>query len=204
MAVSLSLSLVFLAGIAFILLISSWLQYRTRAVGRQIINSILEAAAIPAYRQSLPQLRKELSRARRLQSPLAIVVIQLNSREHKDATNEGSVDQSNQLHELQLLEFVLCGSTFRDALRETDIATYDGVKKQFVISLPESTKKDAIQSVKRLKDVVSKATADHLSVGIAEFPEDGLIIEDLINRATERLNPETAIAVLDGQIKRHA
>ena len=202
-----SLALVFLGGIAFILLISSWLRYRSRAVGRQTINSILEAAAIPAYRQSLPELRKELSRVRRLQRPLAIVVMQLNgvfSRRHEGSINEPPVDQSNHLDELQLVEFVLCGSIFRDALRETDITTYDGVKKKFVIVLPESTKKDAIQSVKRLKDVISKAIADHLSVGIVEFPEDGLIIEDLINRATDRLNPETTIAVLEGQIERRA
>ncbi len=199
--------LVFLGGIILIILVSSWRQHRGRAVSRRTINAVLEAAAIPAYRQSLPELRKELSRVRRLQRPLTIVVIQLNgafSQGHKGLINVGSVNQSNQLDELQLVEFVLCGSIFRDALRETDITTYDGVKKKFVIVLPESTKKDAIQSVKRLKDVISKAIADHLSVGIAEFPEDGLIIEDLINRATDRLNPETTIAVLEGQIERRA
>lgn len=202
-----SLPIVFLGGIAIILLLSSWLQYRNRAVSRRTINSVLEAAAIPAYRQSLPQLRKEVSRARRLQRPLTIVVIQLNgafSQGHKGSINVGSVDQSNQLNELQLVEFVLCGSIFRDALRETDITTYDGVKKQFVISLPESTKNDATQSVERLRGLVSKSIADGLSVGIVEFPEDGLIIEDLISRAMDRLNPETKIAALTGEIKRRA
>ena len=131
MAVSLSLIFVF-GCIVFMFIIYLWLQLRASTVSRQTIYSILEAAAIPAYRQSLPQLRKEISRARRYERPLAIAVIKINatfSRKHKITVNEEYVVQPNQPGELQPLEFVLCGSIFRDALRETDITAYDGVKK---------------------------------------------------------------------------
>lgn len=202
------LPLIFVAScIIFLSLSYAWLQRRVSTVSRPTIYSILEAAAMPAYRQSLSQLRKEISRARRYQRPLAIVVIQINatfSRPHKGGVNEESVVQVDQSGELQPLEFVLCGSIFRDALRETDIATYDGVKKQFVIWLPESTKKDTIEIVKRLRNVVGKNIADNLSTGMAEFPEDGLIIEDLVNRAMERLNRQTSTAPLDGKKNRSA
>jgi len=204
MVVSLPL-IVISACIVFILLFVLWLQRRGSTVSRQTIYSILEAAAIPAYRQSLPQLRKEISRARRYQRPLAIVVIQINptfSREHKGRVNEDSVVHANQARELQPLEFVLCGSIFRDALRDSDITTYDGVKKQFVIFLPECTQKDTMHIVERLRNVVGKNIADNLSTGIVEFPDDGLIIEDLVNRAMERLNRQPTTALLDGKKKR--
>jgi len=205
---ALSFALIFVFGcIALMFLLFLWLQRRSSAVSRETIYSILEAAAIPAYRQALPQLKKEISRARRYQRPLSIVVIRIrptSSREHKGGANEDSVVQANEPHELQPLEFVLCGSIFRDALRESDITTYDGGKKQFVMSLCECRTKDTTQIVERLINVVGKTIGDNVSIGSVEFPDDGLIIEDLVNRAMERLNRQPTTVPLGGQKKRSA
>jgi len=197
------LPLLFVFGcIVFMFLLYLWLHRRASAVSRETIYSILEAAAIPAYRQSLPLLRKEISRARRYQRQLAIVVIQMDptfSQEHKSQVNEDSVVQANQARELQPLEFVLCGSIFRDALRESDITTYDAVNKQFVMSLSECTQKDTIHIVRRLITVVGKTIGDNLSIGILDFPADGLIIEDLVTGAMQQLNRQPTTASLDGR-----
>ena len=162
-----------------------------------MISSILESIAIPAYRHSLPEIKKEISRARRFRRPLAIVAVGLNgnpTRGIKHFWKERSKDENlstlDQPKPTNGIEFLLFGPVFRDALREIDITTYEGRSNTFIIALPETTKPQAVKAVKRIKERVGEGIAEQLSVSIAELPTDGLTIEDLIlsaNKSSERL-----------------
>lgn len=132
--------------------------------------SIAQAAAMPGFRKSLPDLQKEVTRARRSERPLSVVVV----RPLRD--NRSDADQ------LSRIDFLLCGRIFRDAARQLDFTTYDAALDRFVIVLPETTKAQAIQTINRFAGLVGK-TFDQLSFSTAVFPEDGLAIEDLIARA---------------------
>ena len=131
---------------------------------------IAQAAAINSYRKSLPELQREVARARRSERPLSVVVV-------RPLRHNGSDD-----NQLSRIEFLLCGRIFRDAVRELDFTTYDGARDQFIIVLPESTESQTRHAIERLSGLVGKAV-DHLSFSAATFPEDGLTVEDLVVRA---------------------
>ncbi len=171
---------------------------------RRIVDSILDAAAIPVYRHSLPQLKKEIARARRYQHPLSVIIVQpsltpletkkrhsKNKSSHKNSKN-GTYTNGEAVR-ISQIEFMLCGPIFRDALREVDRTTYDGANNRFIMILPESTKIQAVQTVNRLKTVMGEKLFGKLQIGISEFPKDGLIMEDLICRAM----PKTGEKVSD-------
>lgn len=161
---------------------------------RKIIDSILDAAAIPVFRHSLPQLRKEIARVRRYQHSLSVIVVQPKSsalvkreknghvKTDKKAIKNGK-HSNGELTRISQIEFMLCGPIFRDALREVDRTTYDGANNRFILILPESTKIQAVQTVNRLKRIMGDKLFDKLQIGLSEFPKDGLIIEDLVGRA---------------------
>ena len=168
------------------------IKYLNRKTDRQTLSNIAEAAAIPAYRHLLPRLNKEISRHRRFKRPLTVIAIGPNGNSSSQP-NKALIDtpdfdgpsSSNNSGKLTQIEFILCGPIFRDAIREIDITAYDGANNKFVIALPETTKQQAMQTVIRLKNMVGEKVAEHLSVGVAEFPEDGLIIYDLLNEAIQ-------------------
>lgn len=187
------LLLVVVAGL--ILLLLNLLRHRKQ--DRSTIPLKSMAQAVPSYRSILPQLTKEISRARRLERPMTLVAIRPMSallRKQKKAgmspEEETKHSHDTQSSHLDPIEFLFCGFALRDALREIDIAAYDGANNQFVVALPESTKEQAQLAVNRLNEIIGDGIASQLHVGIAEFAEDGLIIEDLIKRAMAPTNRE--------------
>lgn len=172
-----------------------WRKQRSLKNSLQALNSITEAAGISPYQISLPLLRKEIARVRRYQHPLSLIVIK--PREYPVDRQDGKPgglarkengSGGNAVKQLGQIEFLLCGRILRDSLREFDIISYDGANNRFVICLPESAKENAEKAVARLNDIIGKRISSQISHGIAEFPGDGLIIEDLVERAMESVN----------------
>lgn len=133
-----------------------------------------EPVSLPSYRDMLPHLQKELSRARRLKRPLSVVVIRI-------ATPFRDARTYDNLNGLSKIEFLLCGPVFGRVLRDIDCATYDSTNQQYVIVLPETTKPQATQPVKRLNSILGEKVASRLVVGLSEFPSDGLCLKDLVS-----------------------
>lgn len=170
-----------------------WLRRRSWKRNLRTLSSITRAAAIPGYRNSFPQLNREISRVRRYQHPLAIIVVRPihahggNHSSHTITNDAAMSENGSAVHsarELSQIEFLLCGSIFRDSLREIDITTYDAANNQFVIMLPESTRFNAEKTINRLKAIIEERISNQLFFGISEFPEDGLILEDLVEQAS--------------------
>ncbi len=143
---------------------------------------VVEAGTILPYRSSLPQLASELARARRYQYPLTMLVLQLDI-EQLMQKNRGlfSMKKTEPGFINLLLSFV--GSLLRASLRDIDIVSFDLAKTQYVVLLPETTLAKAERPVSRLNEMSLKQTGVSLLVGMAEFPTDGLIIEDLVSSA---------------------
>jgi hypothetical protein len=154
------------------------------------LSRALQASGILLYRSARPQLAQELTRARRYQHPLTVVTMSFAheqfTEQQYDLTTEHD-DSHGSYVEQQIYSFhfvfPLVGVIVRDAIRESDIITYDAINNQYVILLPESSKPYAIQAVQRLITLISKRVLISLRVGLAEFPTDGLTIEDLVHRA---------------------
>ncbi len=157
------------------------------------VGSDLQLGAVPTLRRTKKQLSNELARVRRYHRPLSIVVLRLESdqllldlkRNLVPESGNGSVEAYNQVMQTIQLVFSLVGALLKESLRESDIATYDVPNNQYIIMLAESSREQAALTVTRLKKLLFKRTAGHLVAGIAEFPEDGLILEDLIARAVD-------------------
>jgi hypothetical protein len=141
------------------------------------------------YRHAQLRLAQELTRARRYQRPLTVVALRFTNEQSLDrqsgtmaegGSNEATLGpQTQPFHVI----FPLVGVVVRDALREGDIVTYDAVNDYYVMILVESTKTQAIQAVQRLMALVLQRALVVLHAGLAEFPTDGLTIEDLVIRA---------------------
>lgn len=185
LAVIVGVLLLLVVVVGAILLLLNLLRHRKR--NRSAIPLKTMAQAVPSYRSMLPQLTKEISRARRLERPMTLVAIRPMS------ALLGRHSHDTQSSHLDPIEFLFCGFALCDALREIDIAAYDGANNQFVVALPESTKKQAQLAVNRLNEIIGDRIASQLHVGIAEFAEDGLIIEDLIKRAMAPTNRELGL-----------
>ncbi len=162
----------------------------------RIVSPELQLGAVPTYRRTLAQLSNELARVRRYNRPLTIVVLKIESdqllvdlkRSLVAETGDGSVSSYSNIMQTIKLVFSLVGSIMRESLRESDVATYDVANNQYIIFLPESDRAQAMQTVRRLKKLLFKRTAGHLVEGLAQFPADGLIIEDLVKKAMESCN----------------
>jgi hypothetical protein len=79
--------------------------------------------------------------------------------------------------------YSLISSLLRDNLRACDFLTYDVSNDYYVILMPETSAALAEQAVIRLNELIVNRIKVHLRIGVAEFPKDGLTIEDLVNHA---------------------
>lgn len=193
-------------GITLVVLISLFIfwQYRRREE-KNIIDAFLKAASIPLFSTNLPHLKSEVSRSRRYQHELSVIIFRLlDAPENSSDGSENPARSSkngrmNASPGMSRLEFLLLGPIFKDAVRTIDIVTYDAGNNQFIIVLPESSKINAVQAANRLKKMLGSKIMRNLAIGIAEFPKDGLIIEDLIARATPALGEVSPILPNGGQ-----
>lgn len=175
--------------------IASWRRPWKRRSSHQT-NIFLQGTGLASFRDSLPQIIKEFARARRLDRPLSVIVILWD-----DLIPEGRGSANpKELKHLMHWELLLCGNITRNALRDMDIASHDIVNRRFVIVLPECSNRQANELRNRLKALIGANIAEELRIGIATFPTDGLVIEDLIDHAVKSAQIRADSAGLDGVI----
>jgi len=141
-----------------------------------------DTGVILPYRSSLPQLSSELARARRYQYPLTMAIVRLDQKQIMEKENGLFSMKKTEAGFVNLL-LSFTGSLLRISLRDIDIVSFDAAKGQYVLLLPETTIVKAERPVSRLNAMSLKQTGLGLIVGMAEFPMDGLIIEDLVSTA---------------------
>jgi hypothetical protein len=147
---------------------------------------------LPPLRRAMPELARELDRARRYQRPLAVVVLGLDAdpppptalvKKDNGSNGNGSVGDGHSLLQAAKVLSLILGSLLRQVMRESDLITYSAVDDRYLILLTESKSGEAREAVRRLDGLFFQKTLAHLRAGIAEFPGDGLILEDLIEKA---------------------
>jgi GGDEF domain-containing protein len=151
-----------------------WRRWRVAAVVRHTIALASEATGVPLVHRARLQLDGELARARRYQRPLTVGVVSLEADE--------PMGQAPHVFAAQPA-FFLVGAVLRDAVRGSDLVTYDAPHDQYVILFTESTRLQTLQAAHRLQALVYTRTRLGMRIGLAEFPADGLTLEDLITMA---------------------
>lgn len=139
-------------------------------------------AAIPRYRRSLHRLTAELERARRYRHSLTIAVLTVDVEQHRQKNSHlinfmGNPEIASQFF------FSLVSSILRDNVRGSDMVTYDVTNDHYVLLFPEAQTAATEQTLQRLRKFVLQRSKVMLRFGIAEYPADGLILQDLVNLA---------------------
>lgn len=146
------------------------------------IRLAMRFLGLPTYRQALHGLQAELRRARRYQHPLSVVALSPAGDAADEAPVEAETPPPGAVRTPHL-SFYLLGSLLRDVLRETDVATYAAEQHLFAVFLLETREPEARCAVTRLRDLFHHHTGAQLRAGVAEFPRDGLTVEDLFGEA---------------------
>jgi hypothetical protein len=141
--------------------------------------------SIPRYRRALHRLTAELERARRYGNSLAIAVLAADSGQPKPR-RRSFITLADNAEIASHFFFSIVSSLLRDNLRNCDMLTYDVTNDYYVILMPETSAAFAEQAMLRLNEIIIKRVKVNLRVGIAEFPTDGLTIDDLVNHAYAR------------------
>lgn len=151
-----------------------------RRLARGVVAAILSPeVGVPTYRSWLEMLRRELNRARRYHHPLAVVVTRLADRGALEDVARGRASATNRGQ----WAVMRTGMLLRELLRDTDVVTYDPAENRFVLLLTETSPAQARAAVLRLENLLRERAGATLQSGIAMFPDEGLITEDLVTLA---------------------
>jgi GGDEF domain-containing protein len=190
-------------GAGFFLLGLIW---RRRKVNHAVTKGLYGNwhTALPRYRRSLHRMTAELERARRYGNSLAVAVLSVDQEQLKQKKrNLLQVTENTEI--ASYFFFSLISALLRDNLRACDFLTYDVTNDYYVVLMPETSATLADQGIVRLNELISNRIKITLRSGVAEFPADGLTIEDLVSNAHTRShrkateNPPQKDAVRSGQ-----
>ena len=152
-------------------------------------RAVTRATGVPTFRRSMPELMRELGRARRYGRPLSVVVLSLGNGHLTEEVNRANGSNGNAGQDVKLLTktsqvaSVVFGWVLQEALRDSDTLTYFAPDNRYVILMTESTQEQARKAIERLSGLYYQRTLDHLRAGNAEFPGNGLTLEELVTSA---------------------
>src|SRR5512138_214588 len=153
-------------------------------------ESIMDALALTAFPNRArdievedQRIKIELTRSRRYQRPLSVVLIQMESEDEKSARE---MLKSVQHDLLTRFSSARVGQIIDDRIRQTDLVMKD-YKGRFVVLCPETDFQSASLLAKRIAQAIEERTGLHVLQGVASFPEEALTFDDLLQKARERL-----------------
>jgi diguanylate cyclase (GGDEF)-like protein len=133
----------------------------------------------------MEQFHSEVVRARRSESPLAVLMLDID---HFKETNDTYGHQVGDVVLTQLAESLL------DSVRECDfVGRYGG--EEFLLLLPDSSTSDGITTAERIQDHINDLSIEagsetitvSVSIGVSEFPKDGLEVASVLRMADDAL-----------------
>jgi GGDEF domain-containing protein len=160
-----------------------------RAAGLSALQATTNG--LPTLAHARPQLQAELARARRYEHDVSFVVLKLEPLPvpiDAAASGDTALAWSKALRAV----FTHLGPLVRRSLRENDITTHDPDGERFVLALPQTDPRGANTAGKRLQVFLRQRAAIRVRAGVACFPVDGLILDDLLDAASRQRRPSYA------------
>ena len=153
-------------------------------------ESIMDALALSAFPSRArdidsenQRIKIELTRSRRYQRPLSVVMVECESEDEK-ITRE--MLKSVQQDLLSRFTSARVGQIIDDRVRQTDLVLRDH-RGRFIVLCPETDFSSASLLAKRISQAVRERTSLGVLWGVAAFPEEALTFDDLLQKARERL-----------------
>lgn len=173
-------------GLTLFLVVFFRLRRGSSSATMRAIARLIQTQGIPPYRAARSNYSRELTRARRYRHPLTIVVIKMEYISESVCTVAGrNGAPAGEKPQLSHYVIPLTGGILQGTLRESDIVSYDIANDRFVLLLAETTKSQALLAMERLLKLISTRILVTFMVGLAEFPDDGLTIESLVQESQE-------------------
>ncbi len=130
------------------------------------------------YSESILQMERELSRARRFERRLSVAVLRI-----VESPAEDSGIRSWGFSSYGLVRYLMLGASIRGQLREYDIIAYPPELDRYALLLAECTQQQARKTAERIVERAWQLTGVRLQGGVAEFPTHGFVLEDLFTQA---------------------
>ena len=169
----------------------------TSTTGHQ--HSKETAVSLISFSRARPSMELGMEHARRLGYKLAIIVIQGSDSAGSRiaaANDESNAREESGGMETRLVDVLRNTSLLRETLRMTDIVAYDEDRQFVVIMLPGIDNEHtahATYTAQRIRMQLRLEPCNGVQIGCAEFPGDGLLLDDLISSALSRLGESEAV-----------
>lgn len=157
-------------------------------------ESLMDALALRAFPNHVQdidaerqRIKVELTRSRRYQRPLSLLVIKIESEADIPAT---PTVKSIQADLMSRFTFARVGQVITDLIRQTDLFLRDR-QGRYIILCSETSMSNIELFAKRISHAVQNKTGLHVLCGAASFPDEALTFEDLLRTARTRLAPIT-------------
>jgi len=178
----------------FILIeVGAWLGYQL-AFGISHAESVMDAMALGAFpnrtlsiEDASKQIKTEFTRSRRFHRPLGMVVLKAYTDEQvriKELMANFQSDLRNRF------SFARIGQVIDEHIRQTDMVFRDRGSR-FVVLCPETDRENARVLARRITEAIEHRTGMQVHFGVADFPNDAINFDDLMDVALSRLaHPE--------------
>jgi GGDEF domain-containing protein len=164
--------------------------------GLQDFEASVEAISLPKgraglleYDQMQERIRTELGRARRHQHPMSLAAIELDPVTSEAALHRAIRDAQAAL--LKRYVQVQFGVFLSKHTRETDAVAHHNQTGQFLLLAPETPADQTESLLARLGHQVEENLGLRFRYNVADFPKTALTSEELVHKATEKLQQET-------------
>jgi hypothetical protein len=154
-------------------------------------ESLMDALAFGAFptrvqdiEAETQRIKVELTRSRRYQRPLSLLMIEVEAEVHEDAAL--AIARNIQHDMMSRFSFARVGQVIDDLIRQTDLFLKDR-RGRYVILCSETSLKDVELFAERISRAVKDKTGLRTYWGHASFPDEALTFEDLMQKARERL-----------------
>ncbi|NOY99639.1 MAG: hypothetical protein GXP40_10640 [Chloroflexi bacterium] len=189
-------------GVQFLLIeISAGLSYY---VGRYIgqVDDLIKGLAVSTYpnrtidiRDAEERIKTEITRSRRYNSPLSMLVLQVEQGSEEDQQQQY---KSLQRDLLRRFAFAKVGQIINDSARQTDLIISDQARR-FIVLCPEVDYQNSTILAERIRRAVSEKVNARITWGAASFPREALTFDELLAMARRRLRSSSGAPALVDQ-----
>lgn len=142
----------------------------------------------------LEDIQVELTRSRRYQSPLSVLVVS----PQQDSININLHRTIQEVQRSMMKRYVLTGMArvISDVLRRTDLVIEQQEEGRFIILSPETPAEDSEVVVERIRSALRQELGISIDCGSASFPSDALTFEELLHQAEDDLKEPIRTVVM--------
>ncbi len=174
-----------------ILLIAAALA-RSVAIEMREIEGTLDRLVYSAFNErtlkieeASEEIKVELTRSRRYQRPLTLVVIEPDQNTLREDLQPTLMEIQRNLARRYTMARI--SEILNREARRTDLIVKQDHPDRFILLCPETASSDSNTLIRRVQDAVHDILGVSVSWGVASFPEDGLTFEGLVNKARNKL-----------------